>query len=203
MTTHQPPRPAGRFQRIRNYRTKRHGDVGGEMRVGKTQRPMPKTNQISATITPKEMEAIKSAIATIQSKLPFLVDIGTKEIRRMAKAGDLSEAFLQKALAIAEQSPDILPRNFAIEEFRADMALAASLEEITLSLQKLLERIGNTIIVARSDAYGHALITYDRSKKSATQGLHAATLDLGQRFTRRSQSKKTESDSAAATKLLS
>jgi hypothetical protein len=25
----------------------------------------------------------------------------------------------------------------------------------------------------------HALITYDRSKKSATQGLHAATLDLG------------------------
>jgi hypothetical protein len=153
---------------------------------------MPKTNQIHATLSPEAMKKIKSAIETIQSNLPFLVDLGADEIRRLAKAGDLTESFLQKALVIAEQSPDILPRNFAIEEFRADMALASNLEEITHALQQLLERIGNTIKVARSDAYGYALITYDRSKKSAPQGLHAATQDLGQRFARRSQGKKTD-----------
>lgn len=38
-------------------------------------------------------------------------------------------------------------------------------EEITHALQQLRERIGNTITVVRSNAYGHALITYDRSKK--------------------------------------
>ena len=113
---------------------------------------MAKTNQIDATVTAEQMTNIKSAIQTIQTNLPFLVEIGTEEIRRMAKAGDLTEAFLQKALAIAEQSPEILPRNFAIEEFRSDMALASSLDEITLGLRQLLERIENPIFVARSDA---------------------------------------------------
>lgn len=153
---------------------------------------MAKTNQIHATVTAEQMTNIKLAIQTIQTNLPFLVEIGAEEIRRMAKAGDLTEAFLQKALAIAEQSPEILPRNFAIEEFRSDMALASSLDEITLGLRQLLERIENTNIVARSDAYGHALITYDRSKKSAEQGLSALTRDLGQRFARKSSVKKPE-----------
>ena len=116
---------------------------------------MPKTNQIHATLSPEAMNNIKSAIATIQSNLPFLVDLGADEIRRLAKAGDLTESFLQKALVIAEQSPDILPRNFAIEEFRADMALAANLEEITLSLQQLLERIGNTITVCTEKSFAN------------------------------------------------
>lgn len=138
------------------------------------------------------MSAIKSAIETIQANLPFLVDIGVEEVRRMAKAGNLSEAFLQKALVIAEQSPEILPRNFAIEEFRTDMELSANLEQIALPLKKLLERITNTNIVARSDAYGYALITYDRSKKSVDQGLNAATRELAQRFARRSTAKKNE-----------
>lgn len=37
MTTHLPPKPAGRTKRTRNYRTRRHGDAGGEMRVGNKQ----------------------------------------------------------------------------------------------------------------------------------------------------------------------
>jgi hypothetical protein len=157
---------------------------------------MAKTNQIHATLTAEQMTAISSSIETIRQNLPFLVDISGEEIRRLAKAGDLSEAFLQKALTLAEQSPEILPRNFAIEEFRADMALAENLEEIALALKPLLERINNTVIVARSDAYGHALITYDRSKKSVDQGLTGVTRDLGQRFARKASTKK---QGAAAT----
>jgi len=162
---------------------------------------MPKTNQIHATITAEQMTTIHSAIETLHANLPFLVDIGAEEIRRLAKAGDLTEAFLQKALTIAEQTPEILPRNFAIEEFRSDMALSASLGEISLALKQLLERIDNTITVARSDAYGHALITYDRSKKSTDQGLTAVTRDLGQRFARKA-AKKTEAAIPATTPVL-
>jgi len=157
---------------------------------------MAKTNQISANITAEQMSTIRTAIETLREQLPFLVDLSSEEIRRLAKAGDLSKGFLQKALLIAEQTPEILPRNFAIEEFRADMVLAENLEEIALALKPLLERINNTVIVARSDAYGHALITYDRSKKSVDQGLTGITRDLGQRFARKAQAKK---QGAAAT----
>jgi DNA-binding ferritin-like protein len=164
-------------------------------RVGKhtTNKQMAKTNQIHATLTAEQMTTIHSAIETLREQLPFLVDLSSEEIRRLAKAGDFSKGFLQKALLIAEQTPEILPRNFAIEEFRADMALAENLEEIALALKPLLERINNTVIVARSDAYGHALITYDRSKKSVDQGLTGVTRDLGQRFARKASTKKQES----------
>lgn len=163
---------------------------------------MAKTNQIHANLTAEQMNSIRAAIETITTELPFLVDIGPEEIRRLAKAGDLSKAFLQKALLIAEQSPDILPRNFEIEEFRADMELAENLEEIAIMLKSLQERINNTITVARSDAYGHALITYDRSKKSAQQGLAAITRDLGQRFSKRNQVKKQESPAPPTQQIL-
>ena len=163
---------------------------------------MAKTNQISANITAEQMSTIRTAIETLREQLPFLVDLSSEEIRRLAKAGDLSKGFLQKALLIAEQTPEILPRNFAIEEFRADMALAENLEEIALALKPLLERINNTVIVARSDAYGHALITYDRSKKSAEQGLTGITRDLGQRFARKAQAKKQESAATPAPQVL-
>jgi len=157
---------------------------------------MARTNQIHATLTAEQMTIIKSAIETLREQLPFLVDLSSEEIRRLAKAGDFSKGFLQKALLIAEQTPEILPRNFAIEEFRADMALAENLEEIALALKPVYERINNTIIVARSDAYGHALITYDRSKKSADQGLTGITRDLGQRFARKASAKKQEAPAA-------
>jgi hypothetical protein len=163
---------------------------------------MAKTNQIHATLTAEQMTAISSSIETIRQNLPFLVDISGEEIRRLAKAGDLSEAFLQKALTIAEQSPEILPRNFAIEEFRSDMALSASLGEISLALKQLLERIGNTSIVARSDAYGHALLVYECSKRNAEQGLAAVTRDLGQRFARKASPKKEEAAEPATPQVL-
>lgn len=76
-------------------------------------------------------------------------------------------------------------------------------EEITHALQQLRERIGNTITVVRSNAYGHALITYDRSKKSAPQGLHGVALNLGQRFAGRSQGKKMEPAPAPQPQILS
>lgn len=164
---------------------------------------MSKTNQINAHITAEQMTTLRTAIETFHTELPFLVNLGPEEIRRLAKAGDLSKGFLQKALAIAEQTPGILPRNFAIEEFRADMVLADNLEEIALALKSLLERINNTIIVARSDAYGHALITYDRSKKSADQGLTSITRDLGQRFARKAQAKTQETAATPASQVLS
>lgn len=163
---------------------------------------MAKTNQIHATLTDEQMTAISSSIETLRRNLPFLVDISGEEIRRLAKAGDLSEAFLQKALTIAEQSPEILPRNFAIEEFRADMRLAKELDQIALALTPLLERIGNTSIVARSDAYGHALLVYECGKRNAEQGLAAVTRDLGQRFARKASPKKEETPEPAPTQVL-
>ena len=45
-------------------------------------------NQISASLTPANRQAVMDAIATIKDKLPFLVDLTTEERRTLPKMGD-------------------------------------------------------------------------------------------------------------------
>ena len=51
-------------------------------------------NQISASLTPANRQAVMDAIATIKDKLPFLVDLTTEERRTLPKMGDKSRAFV-------------------------------------------------------------------------------------------------------------
>jgi hypothetical protein len=53
--------------------------------------------------------------------LPVLIDLTTKERRALTKMGDKSSAFVIKALEVAKQNPDFLPRAFNVEEMRKDV----------------------------------------------------------------------------------
>lgn len=53
-----------------------------------------------------------AAIATIKTKLPFLIDLSVEERKALLKLGDKSRAFVSKALEVATQNPDFLPRSF-------------------------------------------------------------------------------------------
>ena len=58
---------------------------------------MPYQN-IDATLSPKDIEAIKAAVDTIAQKMPFLVNLTPKERKAMFKAGPDSISFVQKCL---------------------------------------------------------------------------------------------------------
>ena len=67
---------------------------------------------ISATLARKEKDAVLQAIATIKEKLPFLIDLSAEERKALPKMGDKSRAFVGKALEVATQNPEFLPRSF-------------------------------------------------------------------------------------------
>lgn len=92
------------------------------------------------------------AIATIKEKLPFLVDLTPEERRTMLKMGDKSRAFVSKALEVATQNPNFLPRSFDLEEMRRDLALFESLYPVFLSLTQLQELVDDTCIASASEA---------------------------------------------------
>lgn len=50
-----------------------------------------------------------SAVNTIKEKLPFLIDLSPDDRHALPKMGDKRSGFVQQALEIAEQNPDILP----------------------------------------------------------------------------------------------
>ncbi|GBE95051.1 hypothetical protein [Nostoc cycadae] len=150
-------------------------------------------NRISANLTAADRDAVMQAIATIKEKLPFLIDLTTEDRRTIVKMGDKSRAFVSKALEVATQNPNFLPRCFDIEEMRRDLALYEALYPVLLSLTQLQELVDDTCMASGSEAYTAALAVYNYAKASGdVAGLDSVIDEMGRRFTRRSKKKKTE-----------
>ena len=143
-------------------------------------------NRVSATLAQADVEAILAAIKTIKEKLPFLINLTMEERRALNKPGDRGRNFVDKALEVAVQNPDILPRLFEVEEMRKDIELGQKLQPILLALSQLQEVVDNTAAVIYSEAYGAALSVYGYAKAAGKEAaLQEAVDELGRRFSRR------------------
>ncbi len=149
---------------------------------------------ISASLTAADQQAVFEAIATIKAKLPFLVDLSTDDRKTMPKLGDKSRAFVRKALEIATQNPDFLPRSFDLDEMKRDVELFDALFPLMMSFMQMQELLDDTVTAVGSEAYSAALQVYAYAKASGnTGGLDAVVEEMGQRFARKSSSKKVTS----------
>jgi hypothetical protein len=145
-------------------------------------------NRISAKLSLADREAVIDAITTIKDKLPFLIDLSTEERKSLPKLGDKSRAFVSKALEIATQNPDFLPRSFDLDEMRRDIELFEALYPILLSLTQLQELVDDTSVAVGSEAYAASLMVYNYAKASGKgAGLDSMIDDLGRRFARKSK----------------
>lgn len=146
-------------------------------------------NRISASLAQADRDAVIKAIATIREKLPFLVDLTTEERRSLPKMGDKSRAFVSKALEVATQNQDFLPRSFDLEEMRRDVEMFEALYPLLLSLNQLQELMDDTYVAVGSEAYAAALLVYNYAKASGKgAGLDAVVDEMGRRFARKSRS---------------
>jgi hypothetical protein len=158
---------------------------------------MPYQN-ISAQISQADIQEIKAALTTIETKLPFLVHLTLDERRKMVKMGNKSLAFVSNSLSAAQANPDILPASFDITEFKTDFELVAALSEIHINLQQLNEKVDDTLMAVSSEAMTSSLTVYDYVKTAAkkTPGLKAIADQLGERF--KASRSKTPKETTAA-----
>lgn len=146
-------------------------------------------NRISAALAQADVEAILAAIKIIKEKLPFLINLTVEERRALNKPGDRSRNYIDKAMEVAVQNPDILPRLFNVEEMRKDIELGQKLQPILLALSQLQEVVDNTVAVINSEAYAAALSAYGYAKAAGkAAALQDALDELGRRFSRRQAS---------------
>jgi hypothetical protein len=148
---------------------------------------------ISARLNSKDQEDVMKAVAMIKAKLPFLVDLNAEERKALPKMGDKSRVFVSKALEIATQNPDFLPRSFDLEELRRDVQLFEALYPLLLSLTQLQELLDDTCLAVGSEAYAAALQVYNYAKASGNGGgMDAVIGEMGQRFARKPRKAKTQ-----------
>ncbi|MDM9385262.1 hypothetical protein QUB80_31910 [Chlorogloeopsis sp. ULAP01] len=154
---------------------------------------------ITAKLSPEDIQEIKAALQTIQKKLPFLITLSTEERRKRVKMGDKSLAFVNNSITAAQSNPDILPASFDIEEFVRDYQLAATLTELLISMRQLTEQVDDTLLAVGSEAMSSSLTVYDYVKTAAkkTPGLKTLAEQLGERFKAIGKSKITKAGSSS------
>lgn len=149
-------------------------------------------NRISATLSSADQQAVLSAINTIRTKLPFLIDLTPEERRSLPRMGDKSRGFVAQALDVAALNPDVLPRSFDVEEMRKDVDLLAALSPVLAALAQLNELVDDTLMEVGSEAYTSALAVYQNARAAGKGAALDGALDsLGQRFARKSRSAPT------------
>ncbi len=151
-------------------------------------------NRVSAALSTEDLDAVIAAIATIKAKLPFLIDLTPDESKTLPRLGDKSRAFTAKAIEMATQNPEFLPRFFDLEEAKQDLRLFEALYPITVALAQLSELLGDTTAVAGSEAYAAARLIYGFAKASNMgAGLDPLIEDLGKRFKKSGKAKAVSS----------
>ncbi len=140
-------------------------------------------NRVSANLSAVDQLEVMDLIAQINQKLGFLIDVGPEERKSMVKLGDRNRAFTRKALEIASQTPDFLPRSFDIVEMRRDLELFEALQPMLLALTRLRELVDDTAVAAGDEAYRSALEIYRYAKANGSvAGLDDLIDEMGRRF---------------------
>ncbi|HEX9951184.1 MAG TPA: hypothetical protein VGB53_05400, partial [Rubricoccaceae bacterium] len=92
--------------------------------------------------------------------LPFLVDLSPEDRQELFKAGPKSRAFLDLALATAQEHPEVLPRAFDLDAFAEDVALFGDLDRPYVALRDLLRQMEDTRIAVGAEAMEAARAVY-------------------------------------------
>lgn len=151
-------------------------------------------SNISATLSAQDVADVKSSIAAIGKKMPFLITLTQKEKGSIIKLGPKSVDFASDAANAATSFPDILPPSFNGEEFQKDSALFATLNEIALELDALQEKVNDTLIAVGSEAMSEALEVYAYVQTAAPKkpGMKSVAEKLKARFKKTSATRKKE-----------
>lgn len=139
---------------------------------------------ISFTIPQADIDAVKAAITTINTKLPFLITLDASERQTLVKLGSKSADFVQDASVAVVNFPNIMPPTFDKAEYAKDTALFKALSEIKLLMDSIIEKIENTHMAVGSEAMTASLEVYAYVQTAAdrTPGLQSVADKLKERF---------------------
>lgn len=121
-------------------------------------------NRIEAHLTKEDQQAVLDALAQIRERLPFLLNLTAEERQALPKMGEKSRAFVDEALDLAQDNPDLAPENFDLEDMEKDIALYDGLQPILFAVMQLEDLVLSSAVAASSDAYSAALEIYERAK---------------------------------------
>lgn len=88
-----------------------------------------------------DIDAIKTALTTINTKLPFLITLEQEERKSLLKLGPKSADFVNDASSAVASFPNIMPASFDKTEYGKDTSLFKTLADIKVLVDSLQEKL--------------------------------------------------------------
>lgn len=143
-------------------------------------------NRISIELKAADAAAINEAVGVLTAKLqPYLIALETEEKRNMAKMGEKSVSFVEKATQYAVTNPEFLPGFVDAAEMKTDFQAFNALNNILRPLMQITKNLDDTATLCGSEAILAALAYYNSVKQGVKMNVPNAKAiydDLSARF---------------------
>lgn len=131
-------------------------------------------NRLNIILTEAQVIAVKAAIQTIYTEVPFLLGLTVEERISLPKINVANKAFTEDAINAITNNGDMLPGYLNVATMQTDLQLFSQLDELTPLVRQLLEKLEDTQILAGSEAYVSALAGYRLFGAASEAGIPGA-----------------------------
>jgi hypothetical protein len=131
-------------------------------------------NRMNVTPTAVQVTAVKTAFQTTLSNLPFLVGLTVDERKSLLAIDVSNKVFTEDAVNAGVNNTALVPSYVLVANMKNDLTLFTQLDEISGLASQLCERLEDTKMLARSEAYQGALTLYRAFGTAADAGVPRA-----------------------------
>jgi hypothetical protein len=131
------------------------------------------------------MTAILAAINTINSKLPFLLNLTEQERRELPSVGPKTVGFDEQCASYMASNPELIPSFVELAEVTKDRTLRTQLGDVLRPMMQLAEGVQDTYKVVAHEVFMADLSFYQNVRQAARRGVVGADTiynELKQRF---------------------
>ena len=131
-------------------------------------------NRLNITLTAAEMTAVKTALQTINTNLPFLIGLTKDERQSLSTINVSNKAFAEDAINAGVNNPTLVPSYVSLVNMQNELTLFTQLDELVGIVNQLCEKLEDTRILAGSESYVSALTLYKLFGSAADAGVPGA-----------------------------
>ena len=130
--------------------------------------------RVSAEIPASDFVSIKTNIQDANNLMNFLIGLTVSERVELPKISVVNKNFVEAVITMADNNPHLVPSFVDLSEMRKDLALYRQLDELYNIIEQWQTKIRDTQMLAGSEAYSSALMTYRMIQMAAESGVPGA-----------------------------
>ena len=135
---------------------------------------MSESNRVSAVLGDAEIAELRTHIAALRARLPFLVNLSPQDRKELPKLGDKTVGFDEKCRSYMSSHPEFIPPFISVDEVEKDRELRSRFLAFMPEFMMLAEHMDDTLTVLGSEILMADLAYYQNVREAARRGLPGA-----------------------------